>query len=203
MSQWQFQMFQQQMQQQQMLQQQQYQLWQQQQQQQQMWQQFQQWQQQNPLQQQNPQMQFQQFLQMQNQQGGQQTQQGSQQTQQGGQQTPQVSQQNQGNKIKEMLPRDKPPETMTIGGGPNIINVTMNASTGYKVVINASADTSIEELLKMYTRKIGLAENVIGKDIMFLYNGAQLNTKSKQSIGSFFRNTAVITVYDLNGIIGA
>ena len=189
MSQWQFQMFQQQMQQQQMLQQQQYQLWQQQQQQQQMWQQFQQWQQQNPLQQQNPQMQFQQFLQMQNQQGG--------------QQTPQVSQQNQGNKIKEMLPRDKPPETMTIGGGPNIINVTMNASTGYKVVINASADTSIEELLKMYTRKIGLAENVIGKDIMFLYNGAQLDTKSKQSIGSMFRNTAVITVYDLNGIIGA
>jgi hypothetical protein len=102
-----------------------------------------------------------------------------------------------------MLPRDKPPETMTIGGGPNIINVTMNASTGYKVVINASAETSIEELLKMYTRKIGLAENVIGKDIMFLYNGAQLDTKSKQSIGSMFRNTAVITVYDLNGIIGA
>ena len=185
MNQWQFQMYQQQ---------QQFQLWQQQQQQQQqqqMWQQFQQWQQQNqyPLQQQNPQMQFQQFLQMQNQQGNQQTQQGSQQ--------------NQENKIREMLPRNKPAETMTIGGGSNIINVTMNASTGYKVVINASADTSIEELLKMYTRKIGLAENVIGKDIMFLYNGAQLDTKSKQSIGSMFRNTAVITVYDLNGIIGA
>ena len=187
MNQWQFQMYQQQ---------QQFQLWQQQQQQQQqqqMWQQFQQWQQQQqnqyPLQQQNPQMQFQQFLQMQNQQGNQQTQQGSQQ--------------NQENKIREMLPRNKPAETMTIGGGSNIINVTMNASTGYKVVINASAETSIEELLKMYTRKIGLAENVIGKDIMFLYNGAQLDTKSKQSIGSMFRNTAVITVYDLNGIIGA
>ena len=187
MNQWQFQMYQQQMQQQQqMMQQQQFQLWQQQQQ---MWQQFLQWAQQNQIPLQNPQMQFQQYLQMQNQQGNQQTQQGSQQ--------------NQGNKIKEMLPRNKPDETMNIGSGENIINVTMNASTGYKVVINASADTSIEELLKMYTRKIGLAENVIGKDIMFLYNGAQLNTKSKQSIGSFFRNTAVITVYDLNGIIGA
>ena len=189
MNQWQFQMFQQQMQQQQMMQQQQYQLWQQQQQQQQMYQQFQQWLQQNqqPLQQQNPQMQFQQFLQMQNQQGS---------TQQG-------SQQNQGSKIKEMLPRGKPNDTLDIGGGQNIINVTMNASTGYKVVINANADTSIEELLKKYIRKIGLAENVIGKDIMFLYNGAQLDTKSKQSIGSMFRNTAVITVYDVHGIIGA
>jgi len=182
MNPWQMQMMQQQMMQQQMMQQQmmqqqqQFQMWQQQQQQQQMWQQFQQWLQQNQqqYQPQNQQMLFQQFQQWQKQQGPQ-----------------------------EMLPRNKPDENMTIGSGQNIINVTMNASTGHKVVIAASADTTIEKLLKMYTQKIGLSSDVIGKDIMFLYNGAQLDTKSEQSIGSMFRNTAVITVYDLNGIIGA
>ena len=92
---------------------------------------------------------------------------------------------------------------MTIGNGGYIINVTMNASTGHKIVISASADTTIEDLLLKYTNRIGLPPNVIGKDIMFLYNGAQLDPKSKQSIGSMFRNIAVITVYDLNGIIGA
>ena len=162
--------------QQQMLQQQQqYQMWQQLQQQK-MWQQFQQWLQLNQqnLQPQNQQMHFQQFRQWQSQQGP-----------------------------KEMLPRGKPDEAISIGTGQNIINVTMNASTGHKVVISASADTTIEDLLLKYTNRIGLPPNVIGKDIMFLYNGAQLNNKSKQSIGSMFCDNAVITVYDLNGIIGA
>ena len=38
---------------------------------------------------------------------------------------------------------------------------------------------------------------------MFLYNGSQLAPDSQTEIGSIFRNTAVITVYDLGGIIGA
>ena len=61
----------------------------------------------------------------------------------------------------------------------------------------------IEQLLKMYTTKLGLSPDVIGKQIMFLYNGAQLAPDCKTPIGSMFRNTAVITVYDLGGIIGA
>lgn len=90
-----------------------------------------------------------------------------------------------------------------IGGGGYVLNVTMNASTGHKTVINATADTTVQDLLLKYTQKLGLPQTAIGKDITFLYNGAQLDSKSKQTIGSIFRNTAVITVYDLNGIIGA
>ena len=112
------------------------------------------------------------------------------------------NQQNKG-KIKELIPRTLSNQTISMGNGQNIINITLNASTGNKTVINASADTTIENLLKMYTKKLGLPDNVIGKDIMFLYNGAQLDFKSKSTIGSMFRNTAVITVYDLGGIIGA
>ena len=90
-----------------------------------------------------------------------------------------------------------------IGGGGYVLNVTMNASTGHKTVINATADTTVQDLLLKYTQKLGLPPTAIGKDITFLYNGSQLDPKSKQTIGSIFRNTAVITVYDLNGIIGA
>ena len=107
-----------------------------------------------------------------------------------------------GGKVKERLPRNNAVNVINTGG-QNIINVTLNASTGNKTVINASADTTIENLLLMYTTKIGLSKDVIGKEIMFLYNGAQLDCKSKNTIGSIFRNTAVITVYDLGGIIGA
>ena len=112
----------------------------------------------------------------------------------------QTGQPNQG-----VLPRTGQ-EAMTVGnvgGGAFVLNITMNASTGHKVVINATGDTTVENLLLKYTEKLGLPPTAIGKDITFLYNGAQLDAKSKQTIGSIFRNTAVITVYDLNGIIGA
>ena len=107
------------------------------------------------------------------------------------------------NKIKELIPRGKNDQTIDMGSGPNIMNITLNASTGNKTVINANPETTIENLLKMYTQKLGLPEATIGKQIMFLYNGAQLDFKSQSPIGSLFRNTAVITVYDLGGIIGA
>jgi len=143
----------------------------------QMWQDpFQQWllQNQQYLQQQNQQMQFQQIRQLQSQQ-----------------------------RTNEILPRGKPDETISMGKGQNIINVTMKASTGHKVIIAANADTTIKNLLKMYIKRIGLSLDVIGKDIMFLYNCVQLDYNSQQSIGSMLGNTANIIVYDKNGIIGA
>ncbi len=112
----------------------------------------------------------------------------------------QTGQPNQG-----VLPRTGQESMMVgnVGGGGYVINITMNASTGHKTVINATADTTVEKLLLAYTQKLGLPPTAIGKDITFLYNGSQLDAKSQQTIGSMFRNTAVITVYDLNGIIGA
>ena len=102
-----------------------------------------------------------------------------------------------------VLPNNKITETIDAGGGGYVINVTMSASTGNKVVIKASPDTTIEELLKMYMKRMGLSNDSIGKDVMFLYNGAQLDCKSQEKIGSKFHIAAAITVYDLKGIIGA
>ena len=107
------------------------------------------------------------------------------------------------NKIKKLLPRTPIGPIINMGNGQNILNITLNASTGNKTLINASADITIQSLLKMYTQKLGLPTNVIGKDIIFLYNGTQLDFNSQSTIGSLFNNTAVINVYDLGDIISA
>lgn len=116
---------------------------------------------------------------------------------------PQPAQPNPNNNMG-VIRRDNLTESIDASGGSGfIINVTMTASTGHKVVIKASGETTIEELLKMYMRKMGLSPDSIGKDVMFLFNGAQLDPTSKEKLGSKFRVTAAITVYDLKGIIGA
>lgn len=116
---------------------------------------------------------------------------------------PQPVQPNQNNNMG-VIRRDNLTESIDASGGSGfIINVTMTASTGHKVVIKASGETTIEDLLKMYMKKMGLSPDSIGKDVMFLFNGAQLDPKSQEKLGSKFRVTAAITVYDLKGIIGA
>ena len=81
------------------------------------------------------------------------------------------------------------------------IQITFNASTGKKVIVEIGPEKTIEDMIKEYVNKIGLSEDHIGKDITFLYNGSQLDHKSKQNIGNCFRNPAVVTVYDLNDIL--
>jgi hypothetical protein len=110
---------------------------------------------------------------------------------------------NNANNNGGVLPRDNITEMLDVGSGGYVINVTMSASTGHKVVIKAGPEATIEELLKVYMKKMGLSPDSIGKDIMFLFNGSQLDAKSKEKLGSKFRATAAITVYDLKGIIGA
>ena len=102
-----------------------------------------------------------------------------------------------------MLPRNNSTTTYQESSEGNIINITLTASTGSKIVIIDNSSLTVEQLLIKYVDKIGLPHNVIGKDIMFLYNGSQLDPKCQDTIGSTFQNGSNITVYDLNGIIGA
>ena len=82
------------------------------------------------------------------------------------------------------------------------ISITFNASTGKKVIMKMDKSITIEKMLKEYVKEIDLPEDTIGKKVAFIYNGAQLDCKSQEIIGNIFRNTAVITVFDLEGIIG-
>ena len=103
--------------------------------------------------------------------------------------------------IKGIFPRNTGTSIYDVVGG-NIISITLTASTGSKTIMIMDASTTIEDMLKEYGKKIDLPVDEFGKAIMFLFNGALLDFRSKRTIGSMFRNTAVINVYDYEDIIG-
>ena len=90
------------------------------------------------------------------------------------------------------------------GMGNDIINVTLNATTGFKVVIPAPKSMTFEDLFINFANKAGVPVSTIGEQIVFLYNAEKLDAKSKQPISSLFKSfNANVTVLDQGGIIGA
>ena len=86
----------------------------------------------------------------------------------------------------------------------DIINVTLAATSGLKVVIPAQKSMSLSQLFKIYVKKVGVPESVIGTKIVFLFNAEKLDHTSQQPITNFFKAfNANITVLDQANIIGA
>ena len=107
------------------------------------------------------------------------------------------------NKPKELLPRKDKTEYETVykGNNPNMINIALNASSGLKIMITTTVDTTIAELFKIYVKKVGLPESVINNEIVFLFDGEKLEANNRQ-IGYLFKDGAKILVIDVQGIIG-
>ena len=105
--------------------------------------------------------------------------------------------------IQGVLPRNKITETLNMRDKKFITNNIFHANTGHKVIINVSSDTTIEELLKMYVKKIGLSIESVEKDIMFFFNGAKLDPKSKEKISLALFDFNKILVSDFKNNIGA
>jgi hypothetical protein len=86
----------------------------------------------------------------------------------------------------------------------DIINVTLTATSGLKVVIPAQKSMSLSQLFKIYVKKVGVPESVIGTKIVFLFNAEKLDHNAQQPITNFFKAfNANITVLDQANIIGA
>ena len=91
-----------------------------------------------------------------------------------------------------------------MGGNNDVINVTLTATSGLKVVIPAPKTMSLCQLFKNYVQKVGVPESVIGTKIVFLFNAEKLDFNSQEPISKFFKNfQANITVLDQANIIGA
>ena len=91
-----------------------------------------------------------------------------------------------------------------MGGNNDVINVTLTATSGLKVVIPAPKTMSLCQLFKNYVQKVGVPESVIGTKIVFLFNAEKLDFNSQEPISNFFKNfQANITVLDQANIIGA
>ena len=85
------------------------------------------------------------------------------------------------------------------------ITITFNASNGSKVLATVCHYTKISKILKAYSEKLLIGKIELGKDIMFLYNGAILDIHDNRTIEEFSggRDSIAITVYDIKNIIGA
>ena len=105
---------------------------------------------------------------------------------------------------KETLPRKN--ETIIDGGvfskNAAIKNISFDASSGLKVILKVSKETTYKDLMRKYVQKIGLSEDVINRDIIFLFNGGKMDPNSPEDIGKL-PDFASITVIDQNNIIGA
>ena len=89
-------------------------------------------------------------------------------------------------------------------GNNAIVNVTLTATSGLKVVIPAPKSMSFKELFQNYAMKASIPVNAIGKDIVFLFNAEKLNPQSTEPISTRFNSFAAnVTVLDQNNIIGA
>ena len=108
------------------------------------------------------------------------------------------------NQQKELLPRGNKVihDNEAFIKGENIKNISFEASTGLKLIIKVSDKITIKELIKKYMNKIGLSENHIGKDIIFLFNGGKMDTNSEETIKKY-QDFSTITVFDQNNVIGA
>ena len=65
------------------------------------------------------------------------------------------------------------------------ITITFNASSGYKVLTTVCHYTKISKILKAYSEKLLIGKIELGKDIMFLYNGAILDIHDNRTIAQF------------------
>ena len=108
------------------------------------------------------------------------------------------------NQQKEFLPRGNKVihDNGSFIKGENIKNISFEASTGLKLIIKVSDKITIKELIKKYMNKIGLSENYIGKDIIFLFNGGKMDINSEETIKKY-QDFFAITVFDQNNVIGA
>ena len=86
----------------------------------------------------------------------------------------------------------------------NLIFALKGTSTGLKVIIPISNESTLAELFKIYETRASLPPNVLGDKIVFLYNGGKINPNSTDKIRTLIRgNNAKITVFDQGGVIGA
>ena len=113
-----------------------------------------------------------------------------------------------GTNIKETLPRgDKLVEFK--GEYPdedaeNMKNVIFLATSGYRVAIVAPFYETISNLLKLYTRKIGIGENTIGNEIFFIFDATYLNKDDQRALNELCQaQNITITVIDSGNLLGA
>ena len=88
---------------------------------------------------------------------------------------------------------------------PQKITIIFKTTTEIVTKIIADVNSSIENLIKNYFKRLSL-ENLIGSNrLVFIYKALKLNINDKTKVKDFFKgdNFPTITVNDINDFIGA
>lgn len=109
---------------------------------------------------------------------------------------------NNANEMKSVLPREIKNERMNFFPNENMKSIKFDASTGIKVIVTVSKYATIEQAIKEFVKKLGLGENVIDNDLIFLLNGSKMDAHSQDPVITL-PDFASITVFDQNNVIGA
>ena len=81
--------------------------------------------------------------------------------------------------------------------GPKI-NIMFHTSSNYKYSLSVPCSVPISKLLSAFITFHGFSEDLIDKEIKFLYNGIKINKDEKRTVAEFFlRGGYIITVFDI------
>jgi len=109
--------------------------------------------------------------------------------------------------IKETLPRDDKMlkfENEYMEDMENLKNVIFLASSGFKVLIKVPYYETVENLFRLFARKVGIGENTLGKNIFFIFDATYLKIDDKRAIYEITQaNNPTITVIDSGNVLGA
>ena len=86
----------------------------------------------------------------------------------------------------------------------NIRNIKFSASSGFKAMISINKNRPLKDLFKEYAKRVLFPEFHLGKEIIFLFNGLEIDVNNEENkIKSFFpKDLITITVVDQSEIIG-
>ena len=85
--------------------------------------------------------------------------------------------------------------------GPRI-DIIFTASSGLRLIIATPLNIRICDLLSAYVKKLNLSENLIGKELIFLFNAERLKKDEQKTVSEFgFKNHSTITVLDRGNIL--
>ena len=104
---------------------------------------------------------------------------------------------------EEILPRDV---NNTLDPFPNesaTINFVFSSNTGSETVIRFPNNKTLNELMLFYASKMGINEDMLGKQIIFLLNAVTLHENDQRQLKNIFRHNMIhITVIDTYFLVG-
>ena len=81
-------------------------------------------------------------------------------------------------------------------------NIRFDANSGLKINIIISKYKTLQDLIKLYARRIGISDNLLGTKIIFVFHAELLDINKNTLIKDLCMNHSIITVIENNFVVG-